>query len=332
MPLLLLTAACGAGSDSRTGYTIVDSTGIRITTVQLALEQLPEWMLAEEPAVVLDGAGAGGGPFFERVTSAAWTSAGGIVVLDRQADQLHLFAADGSYVRSFGRSGDGPGEFANIASVTVTPGDSIFVFDRGHDRVSVFHAGAGFARDLSLLADSAGLFPNDVWALAPDRFLLLKLWYDQARVELDDRPFLLRSETRLTVHDGSGARRAGPLAVPGPWSAMYSFGSGPVPLAARTFVDAGPAGVVYGTGDEYAVTLLDSGLRVVAMLRWPSLREPTVDADREEVRASIRETFGEVRPQWIDEILTLVLSDDAVPELRPAHGELVLGTDGSVWV
>jgi hypothetical protein len=337
------TTGCGdagRGSDTdrtdRTalsrGYTIEDSSGVRITEVQLEYEELPEWQLSDGPLLVIDGAGREGGPFLERITSAAWSSDGGIVVLDRQADQLHLFARDGSPARSFGRSGDGPGEFGNIATVTVAPDDSVFVFDRGHDRVTVFHPSVGYVRDLDLRNSEAGLLPTDVWSLGQNRLLLSTHREDLGWTEnYDGQPFVAESEIELTVHDETGMVRAGPLVLPGERFAQFSWGSGGLPLAPEAHVAAGGGLMVYGTGGE-TITLMDGDLRAIGLLRWPNLRQRITEADRDEVRTRIVALFGEVMPERVDEIIEVSLSEEAASSLRPGHGRLVLGSDSSVWV
>jgi 6-bladed beta-propeller len=323
---------CGTPADVPAGYAIRDSAGIRITDVTMSMADLPEWTLADPADLVLDGSGAGGGPFFETVSSAMWTHEGGIIVLDRGADQLHLFDGQGRFVRSFGRSGKGPGEFGNIANVTVTADDSIFVFDRVSDRISVFHPDAGFVRDLNLRPDSIGKLPLDVWEIAPDRFLLYVLSFPTDWIETwDGKPFVLQYEGRLTTHDNTGGLIAGPLTFPGSQSIQHQLGDLGPPLAPRAYIDALPGRIVYGTGIDYDIRLLDVNLRPVAIMRWPGSRERIVDGDLEEIRAANRRTFA-VRPELGQQITDAVLADEVVPEWRPAHGELVLGADSSVWV
>lgn len=51
---------------------------------------------------------------------------------------IHVFAANGTLLRSLGRQGMGPGEFDKVVSVEMTPGDSVYAFDAGLSRVTVF--------------------------------------------------------------------------------------------------------------------------------------------------------------------------------------------------
>lgn len=322
--------ACDARDTATSETTVRDSAGVRITTLARSPESLPTLSLDSLPVVRLDGSRA---PYFQNITSGTWTSADEVVVLDRQADLLHVFSAGGALLRTLGGPGEGPGEFGNVATLTVAPGDSIFVFDRAQDRVSVFHARDGFARDVALRTEGAGVVPIDVWAIAPDRFALYSTAYSlEWEEDYDGRPFVLPSEDRLSMRDGVGAPVGGPVVVPGAGLAQFAWGSGGLPLAASPEM-AGAAGrVLLGRGSAWDITVFDADLRAVAILRWPTNREPVTGADRAMVEAHIRETLAPFGPDRIEEIVQVSLSDEAVPELRPAHGRLVAGTDGSVWV
>jgi hypothetical protein len=92
-----------------------DSSGIRIVTNR-GDGWPPEkaWIL--EPDLV---AGEVEGPLaFGRVNWVAPDGEGGMLVLDGQSHQVHAFDSAGTRVRSFGREGDGPGEFRAPAAVT----------------------------------------------------------------------------------------------------------------------------------------------------------------------------------------------------------------------
>ena len=51
---------------------------------------------------------------------------------------VHRFAADGSYISSFGRPGGGPGEFRVPHSISVSNDGRVYVADRENNRVQVF--------------------------------------------------------------------------------------------------------------------------------------------------------------------------------------------------
>ncbi len=62
---------------------------------------------------------------------------GNIYVLDWSDQTVRMFNSAGRAVRTFGRKGQGPGEFVTASSIEVLR-DSIWVLDRSNDRVNVF--------------------------------------------------------------------------------------------------------------------------------------------------------------------------------------------------
>ena len=58
-----------------------------------------------------------------------------------------IYDSAGSYVRSFGRRGEGPGEFGRSLRVVIGPNDSIIVADDSRGRVNVLTRNGDFVRD-----------------------------------------------------------------------------------------------------------------------------------------------------------------------------------------
>ena len=73
---------------------------------------------------------------FGVIAGLAFDGAGNLYVLDRQATRVVVVAPDASHVRTFGRAGDGPGEFRQPTRIAVTAEGQAMVFDR---RQSTFH-------------------------------------------------------------------------------------------------------------------------------------------------------------------------------------------------
>lgn len=85
----------------------------------------------------------------------ASTSDGKLLVLDRGNSRIQVFTADGTFIRSIGEEGDGPGQFRNPVSIWVEDERSIGVFDWALNRVS------RFALDGELLEDRSVPFGRD---------------------------------------------------------------------------------------------------------------------------------------------------------------------------
>lgn len=88
---------------------------------------------------------------------------GTIVVGNSGNTEVLLFSSSGSHPRSFGRSGNGPGEFSALDGVFSHIGDSIAVSDGFLRRLSIFDSDGNLGRTVNLaqLAD----FPSVVGLL-----------------------------------------------------------------------------------------------------------------------------------------------------------------------
>ncbi len=84
-------------------------------------------------------------------------SDGRIYVLDRQSMDLRIFSADGKYIRSTGRAGEGPGEFGSPNGLERLPaGDSLLVADPRLGRYSILDRDGNFVRSTQRPLNSYG--------------------------------------------------------------------------------------------------------------------------------------------------------------------------------
>jgi sugar lactone lactonase YvrE len=63
---------------------------------------------------------------------------GNVFVTDTFNDRVEIFDADGNFVSTFGKNGDGPGSFERPKGIAVDPDGHIWVVDSAQDRVQVF--------------------------------------------------------------------------------------------------------------------------------------------------------------------------------------------------
>ena len=75
---------------------------------------------------------------FGKVISLAVDGDGRIYVADWQANDIRVFSPQGECVRTFGRSGEGPGEFGMLAGIVWQPPGFLWAIDATRDRFTVF--------------------------------------------------------------------------------------------------------------------------------------------------------------------------------------------------
>ncbi|MGB8012921.1 MAG: SMP-30/gluconolactonase/LRE family protein [Terriglobales bacterium] len=76
---------------------------------------------------------------FARPTGLAVDHEGNLYVCDTLNDRIEIFDADGKFINTFGKPGDGPGYFGRPKGVAIDGDDHIWVADSMQDRVQVFN-------------------------------------------------------------------------------------------------------------------------------------------------------------------------------------------------
>lgn len=104
----------------------------------------PMWVI--EPEVVIGSVDDEGPTAFGLIKGLVALDDGRIAVLDAMAQEIRIFAPDGTHLRTFGRKGAGPGEMQDANGMVLGPDGLIRVHDPRNVRISFFHPDSGFVR------------------------------------------------------------------------------------------------------------------------------------------------------------------------------------------
>ena len=115
LPLLFVTA-CG---DTGLPEVIVrDSAGVRIVEHPSDFAA-PSWLISETPTIDIGSGDGDSSTLLYQVEGTHRLSDGRIVVANRSSHELRYYDAEGNYLHSAGRQGEGPGEFEGLFPATV---------------------------------------------------------------------------------------------------------------------------------------------------------------------------------------------------------------------
>lgn len=277
------------------------------------------WRIREE--LRIGSADADGPEMFGDVADLAVDSTGRLWVLDGQAEELRLFDADGRYVRTVARKGNGPGELAGAAAVLVMHGgEGVVVVDYGNQRYARFdtagrYLGAvrrpfGFSRYPFVGGiDSTGavLEQNMLYATAssPQRDVLFRI--DTAGVVTDTIALPSFEPEMVVVRNERGQ----PLM------------SRVVPFAPQLAYAVDQRGHLWsGVSDKYRLVQRAFGGDTLRVIERAGAALPVDDAELEEVLATWEEF--ESRGARLDR--------SRIPSTQPFFGRIWPDDRGHLWV
>jgi hypothetical protein len=147
--VVLLMAGCGADADGPWNGSIetLPNGAVRVTNPAEGIWEVDAgWRLV--PELVLGTVDGPEQTVFASVSGIEVDDSGRIYVLDRQANELRIFLADGTHVRSVGRSGAGPGEYAAANGLRWISQDTLVLVDQRGNRYSILTSEGEYVRSV----------------------------------------------------------------------------------------------------------------------------------------------------------------------------------------
>ena len=158
VPALVSLAGCGGSADRDGGRADPPS-------VDRVVVSNPDSASARLPTVVEElriGSVLGDCDVFGDVISLAVDDVGSIYVADLQANAIRVFSPQGECLRTLGREGSGPGEFAMLAGIAWSS-HSLWAIDALAHRLTVFDSAGAVRSSLSLGSAMRARFPWPIW-------------------------------------------------------------------------------------------------------------------------------------------------------------------------
>lgn len=333
--LATLASACGdppspGGNSPALEPAVRDSADVRIVeNPRPPSASRLDWRVGTAPEVSI-GAQEGEGPYLLHRASDAFTlSDGRIVVANTGSHELRVFDASGIHVATWGRRGEGPGEFFPLVQAHRWRGDSLLALYSHANHLSVLDSEGNVGRTFTLTRDDSFF---RVAAVLPAGAILSSDFVSRGGLSGG----LSRTEETYRVRDAEGDMVSLLGSFPGTeWFSSWSGSSGwsvEIAHAHRVSTFAWGDLVAIAPNDTYEIRVfgLDGTLKRIVRREHDLVAstEAHIDAEIEERVARIPEEERAERRRELREDFQEIPFPETFPAFAAAMTDLV----GHLWV
>jgi hypothetical protein len=322
LTLLLAIVACN-GEPARENVSVRDSAGVQIVQSPAARGAVV-WADASTERLVLGEADGNPATTFDRIRAVTRLADGSLVVADGGSREIRLFSASGSFQRTFGGSGEGPGEFRRLGGLFVD-GSLIIAHDPSARRLSAFTPQGQLRWERSLPRELAGM--ELVGGLGEGTYL-----FSSPAAVLPAPPDGIHRLPCTHISFDAHSGRTDTLAtVPG-FEFYVADGAGyEIPFARDAFRTVGEGLWFTGTNDQFAIQVRGTDGRVIRRLEYPTGEVALTRSLVDSVETATVDALGEIS-QGRREAIHGLFRDVPWPGIRPTFGKLVADRENRLWV
>jgi hypothetical protein len=326
-------AACGEAGGVGAGYRVRDSAGVHIVENTTPAE--PVWRAVDSTPLLDLGSLEEGHEEFNNIRGVVLLGDGGVVVADGGTGELRIFGADGTWLRTWGRQGGGPGEFEGLVFVEGLPGDTLVAFDFRHRRLSYFSPDSGLVREVSL-EPGQGSFPIVAGLLANGQLLVQAVFAVQQGIANGSQ----HDSALVATYDGSGhlvttlgrfPNSERMIKITGSASHPTSVEIAIVPFSTQLVTAARDSLAIIANTGDYRLGLYRPNGTLAQEIRRTWIPEPVTD----EVISRYLEAMSRRYPPGQEaarDAYVQFLKESPYPSSLPALGGVLVSRDGSLWV
>ncbi|MEX2374580.1 MAG: hypothetical protein WD942_03215 [Dehalococcoidia bacterium] len=322
-PVLLWTVTSCSGTDAPSvSVTVRDSSGVRIVETTATSPFAAPWQIADSAGWSVGEVEGDPDYLLNRVAGAMKLPDERILVANGGTNEIRAYDREGRLVQTFGREGEGPGEFQYLRAIGRCQDEGVTAFDINW-QVSRFTSDGRFL-GREVLTTPEGITPYNLTCDPQGRVLILG-WGRGLSAGPQLGFHALRDRLLLTTLDGGSQTDLGTWLVSERIGSPT--GSRPHPAGKATVFDLHDDHVFVGSGEQFEVEVrrLDGTLQT--LLRGPRLALQVTD--------SLKARTLEVMLRGVDaarqpNVRSSVLEWDW-PESIPAFTALQVDSEGVVW-
>ena len=251
-----------------------------------------------------------------------------LLVADADATVIYVFSESGDSLYTFGRPGNGPGEFDSIQDLDIGSGDSVFVWDGWRDRLVVFEPKTfRYSYDIEVEFPGDG-YRTPIGLISIDNDLLVMRFtsYYSTFNDEEDKDFDL-----IQFVNRNGRPVGKPLLkMPVTRHLVFRTESATgvftnlvrLPFIRHSSAKPGPEGTLYyGWSDSVSFDVYSARGDLLRSVRYGHEAIPVTQQELDE------------RIQNMSEAARQVFHRDAdVPKTKPAYSTFTVSDKGQIWV
>lgn len=300
------------------GIQIVENSDVGTWTRETA------WSVDAQPELVIGQSDGEPAELFHNVESVVLLSDGRIAIADRGSAQIRIFAAQGEYLASVGRDGDGPGEFKWLDWVGECREEVLEAFDARLGRVTEIALPTLELINTRLInSPSLGSAPTTV-ACAQNGLVGLS-----RRLGIPPpSPGVVRWDFVLELFGRDGQDHV--LAeIPGDDRFFNGSSVGPLAFGRQAVLASGPSSLATGSQDSPQVVFWSDSGTPERIVRWHEDGRAVTTGDR---RALVRGLVQRASSEGHADRIRASFRTYPFPSHHPAFGRILIDDRDHLWV
>ncbi len=289
-------------------------------------EQACRLTLSARPAVTIRSTENAG--LFHRITGGVLVDGGGVVVASSGTQSVLAFTGEGELTRTFGRKGNGPGEFGFLHGLWRLNDSTLMVGDNQKARATFFDQSLQNVRSVALASAAGVRWPAIVGAVGGSLVAINGQAFERGQMGVGT----VRPPYQFLRYTTRGALRDTVLVVPGrAFHVPEGSTTRPtraIPLGADVLFAASNNGLYVMPNDSGRIARVRQPNREEAFATIPTLRRPITRDDVARYKAAQRAEA--VTPA--QQRAVALLDEIPFPEYFPTADALLVDRDGAVWL
>ncbi|MBP6444775.1 MAG: hypothetical protein KA267_12180 [Gemmatimonadales bacterium] len=280
---------------------------------------------ASAPILRIGGAEGEEQTLFNRISGVVRLSSGDVAIANQGSNEIRWFSAAGTYLRTTGRNGAGPGEYRGLGRLLLLPGDSVLAEDMLTARMTLYDGKGKLVRSWTIAPAGAYVTPPPLGRLADGSFVAT------TSRGLTPPPGHTRFATVL-IRYRDGAIADTLATAPGGESFTVPCGTGVcnlgVPYGVRAMAAVAGGRIFLGNGERYELLRVDPRTKRVDTLRRNVAAVP-LDAAR---RAYFLDSMMASLPPERVALIRDRLKETPVRPTMPFFDALIADDRGQLWL